>query len=80
MGVTEILESALDLSSAERAKIASVLIESLDSNQGFYDQQMIDEVERRELEVEKGKSKYLSEEEFLNLTVLQCDGVGCVHV
>ena len=66
MGVTEILESALDLSSAERAKIASILIESLDSNQGVYDQQMVDEVERRELEVEKGKSKYLSEEEFLS--------------
>lgn len=66
MGITEILESALDLSSTERAKIASILIESLDSNQGVYDQQMVDEVERRELEVEKGKSKYLPEEEFLS--------------
>jgi hypothetical protein len=66
MNVTEILESALDLSSAERAKIASVLIESLDSNQGLYDKQMVDEVEQRELEVEQGKSKYLSEEEFLS--------------
>ena len=66
MGITEILESALDLSLTERAKIASVLIESLDSNQGVYDQQMVDEVERRELEVEQGKSKYLSEEEFLS--------------
>jgi hypothetical protein len=50
MSITEILESALDLSLTERAKIASVLIESLDSNQGVYDQQMVDEVERRELE------------------------------
>jgi putative addiction module component (TIGR02574 family) len=66
MSITEILESALDLSLTERAKIASVLIESLDSNQGVYDQQMVDEVERRELEVEQGKSKYLSEEEFLS--------------
>ena len=66
MNITEILESALDLSSTERAKIASILIESLDSNQGVYDQQMVDEVERRELEVEEGKSKYLSEEEFLS--------------
>ena len=66
MSVTEILESALDLSLTERAKIASVLIESLDSNQGLYDQQMVDEVEQRELEVEKGKSNYLSEEEFLS--------------
>lgn len=66
MSITEILESALDLSSTERAKIASVLIESIDSNQGVYDKQMVDEVERRELEVEKGKSKYLSEEEFLS--------------
>ena len=66
MSVTEILESALDLSLTERAKIASVLIESLDSNQGLYDQQMVDEVERREEEVEKGKSKYLSEKEFLS--------------
>ena len=66
MGITKILESALDLPYTERAKIASALIESLDSNQGLYDQQMVDEVERRELEVEKGKSKYLSEEEFLS--------------
>ena len=66
MGITEILESALDLSSTERAKIASILIESLDSNQGVYDHQMVDEVERRELEVEQGKSKCLSEEEFLS--------------
>ena len=66
MNITEILESALDLSSTERAKIASILIESLDSNQGVYYQQMVDEVERRELEVEEGKSKYLSEEEFLS--------------
>ena len=69
MSVTEIIESALDLSSMERAKIASVLIDSLDSDQSLFDQQMVDEVEQRELEIEQGKSRYLSEEEFLSGTI-----------
>jgi len=38
----------------------------LDSNQDAYDQQMVNEVDRRELEVERDESKYLSEEEFLS--------------
>ena len=70
MSVTEILESALGLSSLERARIASVLIESLDSDQSLFDQQMVDEVEQRELEVKEGKSRYLSEEEFSSGVIL----------